>query len=49
MTSPLNDDDVADRLKEMFGDLKAPTRKPENEFARSIREIDEKLQGNDKP
>ena len=38
------DDDVADRLKEMFGDLKAPPRKPENEFAKKIREINEKIQ-----
>ena len=38
------DDDVADRLKEMFGDLRTPPRKPENEFARKIREINEKIQ-----
>ena len=43
------DDDVADRLREMFGDLKAPPRKPENDDMRRMRELNAKLQGNDKP
>lgn len=45
----IHDDDVADRLKDLFGDLKAPPRKPENEFARKIREINAKLQGKTNP